>query len=267
MSLPNHQSSALQESSSKRSWKSYAVLLAIVGGFTLNVATLVSSAVHDALYAGLTALLGSASQDLADTLLARSTVNVTRQAFIKQTKDLRAERDLLVLRNRRLESEVQDLTVKHRNAVAKIEKTAHSTKIAATSVKKRLTRVVTRNLAAVPAESVPYLGIASTIAVTSLDLFDACETLKDINRLLKDSDLPEESTEICGQKVPSKDEVLSSIKSSWRSSVAVISQQTSEHSSREGVVRPETDLPPLPRLKQFACKFISIPGFCADATD
>ena len=39
-------------------------------------------------------------------------------------------------------------------------------------------------MAALPAEAVPYLGVGVTLAVTSLDIYDACTTMKEINGLL-----------------------------------------------------------------------------------
>jgi hypothetical protein len=250
-----------------RTWRTYVFVLTLTGGVLMNIATLVSGAVHEYLYNGLAQVMRSVSGNFAENVLAHSTTNAARQSVINQTKKLREEKEVLAHQNRRLEAEVRDLTVKHRSAIAKIEKTALSTKDAATKVKARLTRVVARNTAAVPAESVPYLGIASTLAVTALDLYDACETLKDINKLLKDTDLPEQSTEICGQKLPTKDEVLRSVKSGWVSSVQYISREVHEQRLNMEVQSPEVKLPSFIHVRQLVCEFVSVPKLCPRPTE
>jgi hypothetical protein len=76
----------------------------------------------------------------------------------------------------------------------------------------RLATGVSRNLAAIPAESIPYVGVAVILAVTAADLKDACDTMKDFNTLLVQLGDGVTAPAFCGSKVPSKDEVWSSVK-------------------------------------------------------
>jgi hypothetical protein len=38
--------------------------------------------------------------------------------------------------------------------------------------------------AAIPAEAVPYIGVGTMLAVTAMDIKDACDTMKDMDNLL-----------------------------------------------------------------------------------
>ena len=67
-----------------------------------------------------------------------------------------------------------------------------------------------RNVASVPAEAIPYIGIPVIIAVTGLEIYDACATMEDIkeiNRVLN-------TVTTCGIKVPDKDTVMKTIQNS-----------------------------------------------------
>lgn len=57
-------------------------------------------------------------------------------------------------------------------------------KAIAISVNRRLAKGVARNTAAIPAESVPCVGIGVTLSVTALDIHDACQAMAEINDLL-----------------------------------------------------------------------------------
>jgi hypothetical protein len=80
----------------------------------------------------------------------------------------------------------------------------------------RLAKGVSRNLAAIPAESIPYVGVGVILAVTAADLVDACETMKDFNSLLVQLGAGEKNPELCGRKVPTKEEIWSSVKTDAR---------------------------------------------------
>ena len=67
-----------------------------------------------------------------------------------------------------------------------------------------------RNLASVPLEAVPYFGIATVLGVTALELNESCQDIKDIkeiDRLIGNESGLDEVKEVCGLKVPSKEEL------------------------------------------------------------
>ena len=77
----------------------------------------------------------------------------------------------------------------------------------------RTGRSVVRSVASIPAEAIPFIGVATTITITGLEIKDACATMKDLeelNRLLdRDADIDAETT--CGLKVPDKDTVIGKV--------------------------------------------------------
>jgi hypothetical protein len=50
----------------------------------------------------------------------------------------------------------------------------------------RTKRVAAKSIAAIPAESIPFIGVAVLIADTGYELYAACETVKDLDQLYSD---------------------------------------------------------------------------------
>ncbi|MEM7691950.1 MAG: hypothetical protein AAF194_05830 [Pseudomonadota bacterium] len=60
------------------------------------------------------------------------------------------------------------------------------------SLAARTSRVAARSLAAVPAEAVPYVGAAVIVGTLSYELYEACQTLNDLNGLYTSLGINEE---------------------------------------------------------------------------
>ena len=150
-------------------------LLISLGLVVLNILTLTSATIHNALYKALNMLPVS-------SLMADSPTN-------RHAKKLK-------------------LTKQKQLANKKIVKSL-SKRITARTIKN-----TTRNIAAVPFEAVPYFGVASMLALTIGDVKDACETMKDMDAMTKAFEIHDEvdETKVCGQTVPGKDVVMSKIK-------------------------------------------------------
>ena len=56
----------------------------------------------------------------------------------------------------------------------------------------RSRRVAARSIAAIPVESVPYIGVAAIVAGTGYEIYAMCETLADLNRRYEELGLEEE---------------------------------------------------------------------------
>jgi hypothetical protein len=52
-------------------------------------------------------------------------------------------------------------------------------------------RVAAKGIAAIPAESIPFFGVAVLIANTGYELYTACETVKDLDHLYVDLGMDE----------------------------------------------------------------------------
>jgi hypothetical protein len=85
-------------------------------------------------------------------------------------------------------------------------------------ISRRVATATARSIGSIAAESIPYIGIGAIVGVTALELDDACKTMKDLHALdvafnpsaANDAD----ATEVCGQRVPTKEEVIAELKQS-----------------------------------------------------
>jgi hypothetical protein len=85
-------------------------------------------------------------------------------------------------------------------------------------VTKRTAAGATRNVAATFGEAIPVIGVGVVVAATAWELKDACDTMKDLHELevaldptkAKDASVQE----VCGLRVPTKEELWDLVKSS-----------------------------------------------------
>ena len=107
----------------------------------------------------------------------------------------------------------------NRSLAAEKKATVQATERVTRAVAARAARNAGRNLTAVAAEVLPYIGVAATLSVTALDLHDACQTIKEINELhvSMGTEVIDENR-VCGMTVPNANEVISDIKSVCRKS-------------------------------------------------
>lgn len=85
-------------------------------------------------------------------------------------------------------------------------------------IAKRTASGATRNLASVFGEAVPTIGIGVIAGATAWELKDACDTMRDLHDLDVALDPananPVDATEVCGLKVPTKEEIWDMVKAS-----------------------------------------------------
>lgn len=80
----------------------------------------------------------------------------------------------------------------------------------------RTRRVATRSIAAIPGEAIPYLGVAVLIAGTTYELYEACQSVRDLETLYKELGLDEAPPEdaisaACDPQLPDASEVWEQI--------------------------------------------------------
>jgi hypothetical protein len=82
-------------------------------------------------------------------------------------------------------------------AIKKHQSTANKRKAATrkfgTRLVNRTTRVAAKSIAAIPAESIPFIGVAVLIADTGYELYAACESIRDLDQLYSDMGMADES--------------------------------------------------------------------------
>lgn len=73
-------------------------------------------------------------------------------------------------------------TVAHRQYSKKIQQEKAIQKISS-KVSKRTARGALRNVATMPAEVLPFIGVGVVVGITALEIKEACETMKDLEEL------------------------------------------------------------------------------------
>jgi hypothetical protein len=72
--------------------------------------------------------------------------------------------------------------------------------------------VAAKSIAAIPAESIPFIGVAMLIADTGYELFAACESIRDLDVLYSDFGMADETPDdamhiVCDPELPEAGEV------------------------------------------------------------
>jgi hypothetical protein len=199
-------------------------VFAVIAALALNIATLTFVPAFN--------LLSSAIGAVAGVMTSKPvTIRSKHQGEIKshksQVASLNAEHTKKT--NQLLQShkdKVTSLKAKHSYEFNRLLKSYEvETKKLGSAVKKTIRRIsqrvakaTARSIGSIAAESIPYIGIGAIIGVTALELDDACDTMKDLHALdvafnpeaANDAD----ATEVCGQRVPTKEEVIAELKQS-----------------------------------------------------
>jgi len=95
---------------------------------------------------------------------------------------------------------------------ATVIKRKAATKKFGTRLTRRTKRVAAKSIAAIPAESIPFIGVAVLIADTGYELYAACETITDLDQLYEDLGMAEEVADdavhsVCDPRLPDAGEI------------------------------------------------------------
>ena len=98
-----------------------------------------------------------------------------------------------------------------KQAAAQAQRKA-ATKRFCTRLANRTKRVAAKSIAAIPAESVPFLGVAVLIADAVYELYAACETMRELGQLYSDMGMADETPNdvmhsVCHPTLPDAGEV------------------------------------------------------------
>jgi hypothetical protein len=85
-----------------------------------------------------------------------------------------------------------------------------------TRLARRTKRVAAKSIAAIPAESLPFIGVAVLIADTGYELYAARETVRDLDRLYLDLGMADETPDdvmhsVCDPELPDAGEAWSGV--------------------------------------------------------
>lgn len=249
------------------SWKRAKIgilIFSFLGLGSLNIATLLSDELHAAGYNLLKVVLGSALTDATLTrVLSHSTAEKRKSDIAVATKTLIDEKASLTASNRNLADRHATLERTHKDVSEKHIKLQNSSAKQAAVVSNVSKRIAarsmvgaTRNISSLPGEALPFIGTALVVGVTAWDIFDFCQTIKDLNEINIAFDRPvEDEKAICGMKVPSKDQVISDAKRNWQSAYKVAAESINHAGNM--MVAPTPPNLSWPEIKGSVCPVIN----------
>ena len=172
------------------------VLLVVLGMLAFNVA---SFAVP---------MLAGVVSDVAQAVFGRSVVAELGQQVTKlksEKKILAESKTQLQTRNRNLDADLKQTRGELRTTRAGLQKARVAPgKVdnATSRIARRVIRGAGRNVAAIPMEAIPVVGVATVVAVTALDVTEACATVRDMQDLRVASGIDEApqdwAAQVCG---------------------------------------------------------------------
>jgi len=171
------------------------LIFAIIMLVSINIATLVSSAFFDLLYAGLARMV--------PTEWVANSYSNKNKASQKKIAKLTSKNKNLVSKNTAL----RDKNTKIKTKVSKVVK----------SIQRRTKTLATTTIAEMPAEAVPFLGAAAIVGSAIYEVHAACSTMKDLHELEIEFN-PEKQFDntVCGISVPSVDELRQGWSDKWQ---------------------------------------------------
>jgi uncharacterized membrane protein YbhN (UPF0104 family) len=132
---------------------------------------------------------------LATALGVQTVSNVLRSKMATHREAIKTQK--MAINKQRTEIERQRKSIDGHQAAAHRQKVAANRRKAAakrfgTRLVNRTKRLAAASLAAIPAESIPFIGVSVLIAGTAYEIYAACESLRDLEQLYAEMDLMEE---------------------------------------------------------------------------
>lgn len=212
----NSESNEMKTSQKSSYWetllafKSLIVSIFLAGLLITNIATVVNSTAHDWMHRLVWTVLSIGGELLVNKAMSDSPKMKAAQQFKAQTAELEAKNKQLSATVENQNKQIKKLDASNKDLAKDMENKGKWAKETAIKVRKRLGAGVLRNVTALPSKVAPYIGATVVVAFTTIDIYDACETMKDFNSLLVRLGEGEEEPDICGQKVPSAEEIKES---------------------------------------------------------
>lgn len=203
--------------------KNIIFTLAILLLIASNLATLLSWRAHESMHNVMSQTIGVFSTELAKKVLLKSP-KVHLEVSVEHRSQLlnkQIAQNKLLIRN--LQGELSAITVKQQNLVKKLALNGVKAKTAIQLIEKRIQKNLARNVVALPSEAVPAISLATSVAVTAMDIYDACETMKDFNNVLVEMGQTATTTGVCNLPIPTTASVQTMLKNNWQSSANTIS--------------------------------------------
>jgi len=187
---------------------------------TLNILTLTNSLIFDSLSGMLTSITDKIGRPeiMADSPSKRES---------KQLKSIRAENKALKEQSKLRQSKVKKIG----NRIAR-----------------RTTRNAAMHVTSAAGEAVPYIGAAVVVGALSMEVYDSCQTLTDMEEMLaafeiESSETRKERVTVCGKQVPTVEEITANVKAGWREAYTSSVEGIQEAASKTGeVIKGTSDI-------------------------
>lgn len=160
-----------------------AIMLSLVALFSLamTIASFTIPALANLAYRAATLMPFRAPAVLSPTE-SRNLAQQNRQ-LTQQNRRLQASNTELSTRNHQLNERNRQLRTANQNLESQATRQRRVAANSADRIKRRSAQLATRSIAAIPAESIPILGVTTIIATTAWDLSDACKTVRDMGEI------------------------------------------------------------------------------------
>lgn len=203
--------------------KNIVFVLLIITLLVTNLASLLSWRAHEVMYSMLSKTVSVfGGDDTSQKVLFNSPKVQLELKVERRTKELSTQVAQFKTANEKLKTDLFELN-----------KTMSSHKLKAKSaielIHKRIQKNIARNVAALPSEAIPAISLATSVAVTAMDILDACETMNDFNNVLVGMGQAVTTTGVCNLSIPTTTSVMTVLKTNWQSSAKTIAKEATNY--------------------------------------
>lgn len=209
-----------------------------------NLATILNWRVHETMHNMLSQTISVFSTELAKKVLLSSPKVHLEIGVENRTKIL----------SKNFQDQIQAMKIKEANLLKRIARNGLKAKTAIHLIEKRIQKNIARNLAALPSEGVPAVSLGVGVAVTAMDIYDACATMKDFNSVLVEMGEVVADQSVCGVNIPSSAQVMTMLSTHWNSSLDTIAKEAKQYNLPPITVQPPT----LKAIKHITCDLLNM---------
>lgn len=205
----NHEglSSMLVQNFLTQKTKNIIFTLVILLLIASNLATLLSWRVHESMHNMISQTVSFFSTEMAKKVLL-SSPSVQLQIRVESHSKIMTQK---------LQNDLQEMKDKEQKLRKKLATNGSKAKSAVQLIEKRIQRNLRRNVIALSSEGIPAISLGVSAVVTTMDIYDACETMKDFNDVLLAMEQAPVTTDVCSFTIPTTDSLKAMFNTNWMS--------------------------------------------------
>lgn len=205
----NHEglSSMLVQNFLTQKTKNIIFTLVILLLIASNLATLLSWRVHESMHNMISQTVSFFSTEMAKKVLL-SSPSVQLQIRVESHSKIMTQK---------LQNDLQEMKDTEQKLRKKLATNGSKAKSAVQLIEKRIQRNLRRNVIALSSEGIPAISLGVSAVVTTMDIYDACETMKDFNDVLLAMEQAPVTTDVCSFTIPTTDSLKAMFNTNWMS--------------------------------------------------